>query len=45
MNWWLVAAYSVFMTLFFLYTLSMSRKQNDIDRRIEDLRKQLDEDR
>ena len=45
MNWWLVVAYSAFMALFFVYTMTMSRKQSDIDRRIEDLRKQIDENR
>jgi CcmD family protein len=35
---WLVVAYSVFFIAIFGYTLMMSRKQKDLDRRIEELR-------
>ena len=40
---WLVAAYSVFFTGIFAYTLMMSRKQKDLDRRIEELRSLIKE--
>ncbi len=35
---WLVAAYSVVFAAIFGYTLMISRKQKDLDRRIEELR-------
>ena len=41
---WLVAAYSAFFVLFFAYTIRMSIKQKDLDRRIDELRRRLEED-
>jgi CcmD family protein len=40
---WLVAAYSAFFVLFFAYTIRMSLKQKDLDRRIDELRIRLAE--
>ncbi len=40
---WLVAAYSAFFVIFFLYTIRMSLKQKDLDRRIDELRTRLSE--
>ena len=40
----LVAAYSAFFVLFFAYTVRMSIKQKDLDRRIDELRPRLEED-
>ena len=40
----LVAAYSAFFVLFFAYTVRMSIKQKDLDRRIDELRTRLEED-
>ena len=40
---WLVAAYSAFFVLFFAYTIRMSIKQKDLDRRIDALRTRIDE--
>ena len=41
---WLVAAYSAFFVLFFAYTIRMSIKQKDLDRRIDELRTRLEDD-
>jgi len=40
---WLVAAYSTFFVLFFAYTIRISFKQKDLDRRIDELRERLEE--
>ena len=40
---WLVAAYSAFFVIFFAYTVRMSVKQRDLDRRIDELRNRLEE--
>lgn len=40
---WLVAAYSAFFVIFFAYTVRMSLKQKDLDRRIDELRNRLEE--
>lgn len=40
---WVVAAYTVFWVAIFGYTISMSRKQKELDRRIEALRKLIAE--
>jgi len=40
---WLVAAYSAFFVLFFAYTIRMSIKQKDLDRRIDELRTRLED--
>jgi len=39
---WLVAAYTGFFALIFAYTVWMGKKQKDIERRIDDLRRRLD---
>ena len=38
---WLVAAYSAFFVIFFAYTVRMSRKQKELDRRIDELQSRL----
>lgn len=40
--YWLVAAYSVFFILLFAYTARLALKQKDIERRIADLRRNVD---
>ncbi len=40
---WLVAAYSAFFVIFFAYTVRMSLKQKDLDRRIDELRNRLED--
>jgi CcmD family protein len=40
---WLVAAYSAFFIIFFAYTVRMSSKQKELDRRIDELRSRLEE--
>ena len=40
---WLVAAYSAFFVIFFSYTVRMSMKQKELDRRIEELRRRLED--
>jgi CcmD family protein len=42
---YLVAAYTVFFILLFAYAGWMGRRQKDIERRIEDLRRQVGRDR
>jgi CcmD family protein len=45
MNWWLVAAYTVFFVGFSGYTYLMGQRQKDLDRRIKELLSRLDDDR
>ncbi len=40
---WVVAAYTVFWVAIFGYTMLMSRKQKELDRRIERLRALIEE--
>ncbi len=40
---WVVAAYTVFWVAIFGYTMLMSRKQKELDRRIEELRALIEE--
>ena len=42
---YLIAAYSVFFLMVFVYTIWMGSKQKDIDRRIEDLRRNIESGR
>ena len=42
---YLVAAYSAFFLLIFVYTVWMGTKQKDLDRRIKDLRRNIDTER
>ena len=44
MNWWLVAAYTVFFVGISTYTFLMSQRQKDLDRRIEELQNRVEED-
>ena len=41
MNWWLIAAYTVFFAGIAGYTLMLSQRQKDLDRRIEDLKNRV----
>jgi len=45
MNWWLVTAYTVFFVGVFTYTFLMSQRQKDLDRRIDELRNRVEEQR
>jgi len=42
---WLVAAYSVFFVLLFAYVARLGLRQKDIERRIADLRRNVESDR
>jgi CcmD family protein len=42
MNWWLVAAYTVFFAGFSGYSFVLSQRQRDLDRRIHDLKNRID---
>ncbi len=38
---WLVVAYAVFWTAVFVYTWTVGRKQKELDRRLDELRRLL----
>ena len=44
-NWYLVVAYCGFFVLFFAYTIRMAAKQKNLDRRVEELKARLEENR
>ncbi len=41
---WLVVAYSLFSIAILAYTLTMGRKQDELDRRIADLKARIERD-